>query len=112
MAIAFIESNNLSWDDFIQDRNLLYHFGLKDNVITNILTTKSQAYALYEELELSGVKILSESDIAYPQYLKKMLQDKCPSILFVSGNIDLLNSIAVRLLWFKKGICKRNWYSC
>lgn len=33
-AIAFIESNNLSWDDFIQDRNLLYHFGLKDNVIT------------------------------------------------------------------------------
>ena len=69
-AIAFIESNNLSWDDFIQDRNLLYHFGLKDNVITNISTTKSQAYALYEELELSGVKILSESDIAYPQYLK------------------------------------------
>ena len=84
-AIAFIESNNLSWDDFIQDRNLLYHFGLKDNVITNISTTKSQAYALYEELELSGVKILSESDIAYPQYLKKMLQDKCPSILFVLG---------------------------
>lgn len=105
-AIAFIESNNLSWDDFIQDRNLLYHFGLKDNVITNISTTKSQAYALYEELELSGVKILSESDIAYPQYLKKMLQDKCPSILFVSGNIDLLNSIAVGFCGSRKASAK------
>lgn len=94
-AIAFIESNNLCWDNFIQDRNLLCDFGLKDNAITNIYTTKSQAYSLYEELETSGVKVLSESDNAYPQYLKKMLHNKCPSILFVSGNVDLLNSISV-----------------
>ena len=105
-AIAFMERNNLSWDDLIQDRNLLCHFGLKDTVITNITATKSQAYALYEELERAGVKILSESDIAYPQYLKKMLQDKCPSMLFVSGNTNLLNSISVGFCGSRKASAK------
>ena len=105
-AITFIESNNLSWDDFIQDHNLLCHFGLNNNVITNISATKSQAYSLYEELELSGVKVLAESDKAYPQYLKKMLQEKCPSMLFVSGNIDLLNSISVGFCGSRKASAK------
>lgn len=105
-AIAFMERNNLSWDDFIQDRNLLCHFGLKDTVITNISATKSQAYSLYEELEQAGVKILSESDISYPQYLKKMLQDKCPPMLFISGNINLLNSISVGFCGSRKASAK------
>ena len=105
-AIAFMERNNLSWDDFIQDRNLLCHFGLKDTVITNISATKYQAYSLYEELEQAGVKILSESDISYPQYLKKMLQDKCPPMLFISGNINLLNSISVGFCGSRKASAK------
>lgn len=105
-AITFIESNNLSWDDFIQDRNLLCHFGLKDNVIENISAVNSQAHTLYEELEKSGVKILSESHKDYPQYLKKMLQGKCPSILFVIGNTDLLNSTSVGFCGSRKASTK------
>lgn len=105
-AIAFIESNRLSWDDFIQDHNLLRRFGLKDDIIANISSTISQAQILYEELEMSGVKILSESDKTYPQYLKKMLQEKCPSILFVSGNTDLLNSASVGFCGSRKASTK------
>lgn len=94
-AIKFIKRNNLSWDDFICDPDLLSQFGLKRNTIGNIRAIHSQTEALYNEINKLNIRILSETDDDCPRYLKNALHEKCPSILFASENIDLLNNLSV-----------------
>lgn len=94
-AIKFIERNNLSWDEFACDPVLLSQFGIKRNTIENIRDMRSPADTLYDELNKLNIRILSKTDDDYPSYLKNTLHEKCPSILFASGNIDLLNNLSV-----------------
>ena len=61
-AIAFIESNNLSWDDFIQDRNLLYHFGLKENVIIGRLIPAGTGIIDYDSIKIESDEPDTTSD--------------------------------------------------
>lgn len=94
-ANSFIENNKLSWDLFVNDINLLRQCGLKKDKIDNVCATRQQAEILYDKLVSNGIELLAESEKKYPQYLKRMLGEKCPSILFVSGNTDLLNRKSV-----------------
>lgn len=94
-AIIFIDHNKLSWDVFVSDRGLLRQFGLNDDKLENVYTARQQAEILYDKLVSNGIKFLAENEKEYPQYLKKMLGEKCPAILFVSGNMDLLNHTSV-----------------
>ena len=94
-AIAFIEYNRLSWDVFVNDGGLLQQFGLNKDKIENIYAARQQAEILYDSLVSKRIELLSENEKKYPQYLKKTLGEKCPAILFVSGNMDLLNHASV-----------------
>lgn len=94
-AIFFMNHNKLSWDVFVNDESLLKQCGLSEEKIENVHKAKRQAEILNEELTSSGIKFLAENEEEYPQYLKKMLGEKCPAILFVSGNMDLLNHTSV-----------------
>lgn len=94
-ATIFIDHNKLSWDVFVSDRGLLRQCGLNDDKIENVCTAKQQAEILYDKLVSNGIEFLAENEKKYPQYLKKMLGEKCPAILFVSGNMDLLNHPSV-----------------
>lgn len=94
-AISLLRECGCSWYDLIHDRMLLRKINVRDAVRENIGLQSGQAETLYNELNDNGIDILSENDRKYPEYLKKMLGAKCPPILFASGNIDLLNTLAV-----------------
>jgi len=94
-AVVFIERNKLSWDVFVNDEYLLQQCGLNEEKIGNVRTARQQAVILYDRLVSNGIEFIAENEKKYPQYLKKMLGEKCPSILFVSGNTDLLSHISV-----------------
>jgi len=94
-AISLLDECSCSWYDLIHDRMLLRKINIRDSVIENLALQNEQAEILYNELNNKGIDILSENDRKYPEYLKKMLGTKCPPILFASGNIDLLNTLAV-----------------
>lgn len=94
-AIIFMAHSKLSWDVFVNDESLLKQCGLNEDKIKNVYTARQQAEILYDKLVSNGIKFLAENEEKYPQYLKKMLGEKCPAILFVSGNMDLLNHTSV-----------------
>lgn len=94
--IVFMERNNYTWDDlWLSPSQILAEVGLKNDIIQNVSVARLQAERLSDELLDCGVDILIQNDINYPQYLKKMLGDKCPPFLFVKGNCALLNKHSV-----------------
>lgn len=95
-AISFLKENKCSWEELCNSYDLLsISIGLKDEVIENIDLSRPKAEELSNKLSKNNVEILIESEIDYPKFLKTMLREKCPPILFVKGNISLLNSAAV-----------------
>ena len=38
-----------------------------------------------------GINILTRADIVYPKILKEKLKDKCPPVIYYSGDINILN---------------------
>lgn len=94
-AVSFIEQNNLSWKELVSNPELLISLGIKIDVIERINNNRAKAEKLYDELCDKGIEILIENESRYPKYLRKMLGDKCPAMLFAVGNMDILNSVSV-----------------
>lgn len=95
-ALSFMEDTNCSWEELSSSYQILSSvIGLKDEVIQNIESSKLKAEFLIDKLNNNNIKVIVQNEKEYPQYLKNMLREKCPSILFVKGNISLLNSNAV-----------------
>lgn len=66
-----------------------------ENTVKDILAQKDNAIKLYEELREKKISILVETDNDYPNYLKSVLGNDCPPILFLKGNKDLLYNTSV-----------------
>lgn len=94
-AISFIENRDCSWYDLICNDTLQNELNLREQIKHNLCLESKQAEFLYNELVENGVVAILENDEKYPRYLKEMLGEKCPAVLFVSGNINLLNTISV-----------------
>ena len=94
--ITFLDTSGYSWDDLeLSNGSILAESGLNPNTIQNIHAEQTRAQQLTEELLEHDIGILVENDLNYPNYLKKTLGRKCPPILFVKGNISLLNNNSV-----------------
>ncbi len=95
-ALSFMQNNKCSWEELcVSYQTLSSVIGLKDEVIQNIELSRSKAELLIEKLNKNNIRAIVQNEKEYPQYLKNMLGEKCPPILFVKGNISLLNSNAV-----------------
>lgn len=95
-AIAFIENSGCSWEDLCSSPQLLQsELNLKEDIVRNIKSAKTKSQEIFDALSEKGISILVENEDSYPQYLKKMLLDKSPPLLFVKGSVSLLNQPAV-----------------
>ena len=93
--IKFITREQITWDELVCDSEKLIDLGLKDIIIENIFASREQAMELSGALYSEQIEILVENEPAYPQHLKRMLGERCPPLLFVKGNKEILNSNSV-----------------
>lgn len=94
--IAFLDVHGCPWEDLEQSyEQILLEVGLQPEIIRNIRSEYARAQQLSEELSDQGVELLVENDFHYPHSLKKTLREKCPPLLFVKGNVSLLNNVSV-----------------
>ncbi len=93
--LQYIETNHLTFEELVNAPDLLTSLGLKEDVINSVMSAKSQAEKLADDLYCAGVEILTENETDYPQQLKIKLGKTCPPLLFVRGNKELLNSVSV-----------------
>lgn len=92
--LHYIQNHEIEQEDLLS-AEVLNNLGFGTNIRNSIENSKERAISVYEKLLEKGIEIILETSDDYPQYLKKMLQDKCPPVLFVSGNKRLLNHIGV-----------------
>ena len=59
--------------------------------IYNLLLKAGQIGFEINNLKNLGINILTRADIAYPKILKEKLKDKCPPVIYYSGDINILN---------------------
>ena len=94
--IAFLDAHGYSWEDVEQSyEQILLEMGLRPEIIQNICSEHMRAQQLSEELSNHSIDLLVENDFRYPRFLKKTLGIKCPPLLFVKGNVSLLNNASV-----------------
>lgn len=86
---------SLSWNDILDEKILQVRLGFRQDIINSINDQKERAKQLSEKLYAKGVVILLENDARYPLRLKFSYKEKCPSILFAKGNLDILNKKSV-----------------
>lgn len=95
-VIKLLDANiSLEWDDILNQNILRSRLGFNDDIIESINCQKERARQLSEMLYEKGIDILMENDPRYPLRLKLSHKEKCPALLFVKGNIDLLNRKSV-----------------
>ena len=94
-AIRWVDGHNLSWYEFINNPQAMRDFGMKESSISDLIERNYEMDELFLKLIDRGIQIVAENNKKYPRYLREMLGDNCPPILFVRGNLDLLNSISV-----------------
>lgn len=92
--LHYIQNHEIEQENLL-GAEVLNNLGFGANIRNSIEDSKERAIGVYEKLLEKGIEIILETSDDYPQYLKKMLQDKCPPVLFVSGNKRLLNHIGV-----------------
>lgn len=59
--------------------------------IYNLLLKAGQIGFEINNLKNLGINILTRADIVYPKILKEKLKDKCPPVIYYSGDINILN---------------------
>lgn len=77
------------------DMEILQKIKFNANIIKNIQDCAERGLQLEQRCQQSGVAIITEHSTMYPRYLKSVLKDKCPPILFAQGNIELLHQVGV-----------------
>ena len=88
-ALNFLKLNkDASWKDIITDKSILK---LRDDIYTNIYKTENEAKILAEELYNNNVYMILENDLMYPERLKTTLGNNTPPVIFVQGNLSILN---------------------
>ena len=93
----FLDEESYLLDDIFESPELFRKAGLKQDIIERLLSTqlKEQAQSMADELDRNNIRLITERETQYPQYLKCRLGKKCPPILFAKGNISRLNHAAV-----------------
>jgi len=84
-------------DVFASAENIEKHLGISRDISTSIISEQNieLTETTYYKLKTKDIKIISEYDERYPEMLRASLGDKCPPVLFVEGNENLLNTDAV-----------------
>ena len=93
----FVMSAGCSLDCIFNSKDSFLKTGIKENLIDSIFsdTTIERAHRLANELDAHHIKMITQIDASYPQQLIQNMGGNHPPVLFVKGNVDLLNNPSV-----------------
>lgn len=95
-AISFIDKSNYSWESLFTSRELLANsLSIRLDIADKVILMKERASDLYSKMIANDIQVIVESEDNYPNKLRTFLGKECPPILFVKGNVDLLNNCSV-----------------
>jgi DNA protecting protein DprA len=92
-----LDQTGTSLKEFLQlpIREQVSRFGLAQRQAQSLQTAHTRLEKTCVELEQRCVKLLSHTAMKYPAQLRKRLGDQSPPLLYVWGNLDLLQQKAV-----------------
>ena len=98
--VADVGSNHdHSYEDYCRNsallQNVLYRPENVEETLDSIAFNETIAKELWNRLECNDIVMITESEDVYPEKLKSRLGKDCPPVLFLKGNIELLNSCCV-----------------
>lgn len=96
-VFQFLQSTGCGLDSIFGAKESFLKTGIKENLVDNIFldTTIERACRLADELDDHHVRMITQIDATYPQHLIQNMGGNHPPVLFVKGNLDLLNSPSV-----------------
>jgi DNA protecting protein DprA len=91
-------------EDFVDAslEEIAVEYSLGEDTAASIRDALPEAEATAEELENHGVGMLARGNDGYPQKLEFTLAKYAPQILFVAGNLDILNRCSVGICGARK----------
>lgn len=92
--LHYIHDHCVEQESYLSDE-VFRCIGFSVDMLNSIKNTEERAKSVFEKLCLKDVEIITETSNDYPQYLKRMLQNKCPPLLFARGNKRLLSELSV-----------------
>lgn len=84
-----------SLDDICNNRNLMCHLGINQDVAHNIYESRDQALMLEEQLYQNNVDMCWIGDDCFPEGLRSLNISDIPAVLFYTGNYELLQNKCV-----------------
>lgn len=69
----------------------LSNINLDPKRIKDLLSRTLQLTLALERWNRAGINVISRSDVCYPSIIKQTLKQSSPPILYIAGNMDLLN---------------------
>ncbi|MCG3174495.1 MAG: hypothetical protein GMKNLPBB_02734 [Myxococcota bacterium] len=80
---------------YFDSREIEAALGLQRKVAENILKARDEAIALLKQIEGSKVEIVWLGSDRYPHRIRQILGDEAPPVLFLKGNLGLLDMKSV-----------------
>lgn len=92
--LHYLQNNKIEKESFLSDE-VFCKLGFKQDILNSMEENKERATNIYDKMISKGIEFIAETSEDYPQYLREMLHDKCPPLLFIKGNKKLLNHVGV-----------------
>lgn len=105
---TLLTEKKVSVDEVFSAKHKLLDFGFGQQIVDSIfaLETEQAAKRIAKELFDRGITMLTLLDNKYPKALKSTKDILQPPVLFIKGNIDLLNNPAVGFCGSRKASLK------
>lgn len=89
---SFILQHNLTLEQFFFDLSFWKLAGLNEEQQLALASSLPLAQKWQDELQKRNIQTIGYLEMTYPLRLKQVLQEKCPSILYIWGNESLWNN--------------------
>lgn len=94
--LYYLEEKGMGLRDFFAaSQSIWSEAGLTAEQMHVLAASAADAENWYHALESCGIKVIGYFDESYPARLKRVLQKLAPPVLYIKGNIGLLNVPAV-----------------
>jgi DNA processing protein len=93
---AYIQAKGMGLGDFFAaSQSAWREAGLTPDQADALAASAADAEEWHQKIESCGIQIIGYLDEAYPVRLKRILQQLAPPVLYIKGNVGLLNMPAV-----------------
>jgi len=101
-----MEYDSIGWSSVLNNEFLVGRLNLPLDIVNSIYEQKSRSMEILSGLSNQHIEILLINDARYPKRLLHSFKEKSPAILYVQGNISLLNQKTVGFCGSRKSSLK------